>query len=291
MIDKELLNLYDFKVNQIENQLIQDIFFIIRRMLLSMEKETITYEKELQKIIPIQPEYIDEEDDDDPYFLDNETEIELDHQTLQKFIGELGELGLTDELFQFDGQQHETVLPLSSKRNHFDIMLKNQSKRIIEDITEEKNKNNQQSIFSLNQNQKQKYDTDMIDELLNSFDAIQISRDTEKYVSKPMESSSTLINNDSELSQSISDSDIDLHQLHQPFQSQLYTNLQPKWIDVHHDDNDSVFKNVSPQIYLIDENNDIDINHQLLFDLQSYVEQSYVSISEIFDDMLPLSSK
>ena len=103
-----------------------------------------------------------------------------------------------------------------------------------------------------------------------------------------MESSSTIINNDSELSQSISDSDIDLHQ---PFQSQLYTNLQPKWIEVHHDDNDSVFKNVSPQVYLIDDNNDIDINHQLLFDLQSYVEQSYVSISEIFDDMLPLSSK
>ena len=204
MIDQELLNLFDFKVNQLQQSLIQEIFFIIRRILLSLEKETIIYEHELTKRI-IQPETIDEEDD--MFVYNNETEIELDQSTLQKYIGELGEMGFTEEIFHFDSPSNKHKKQLETKPNHFDMLLKNQQNRIIEDIKEEKK--NKQSIYSINHSQH--YDNEMIDELLNSFDAIQISRDTERYDSKAMESSSTVMNDDSEFSESLSDSDLDCH--------------------------------------------------------------------------------
>ncbi|EMS17258.1 hypothetical protein KM1_000170 [Entamoeba histolytica HM-3:IMSS] len=194
-IDEELMRIFDYKVNELEESKIKDIFLLMKRMLINLDMDQIEFKKELHKEfnVPLNrivdlDEYDDkkEQQTDIDYSKDNDTS--LDH-----FVDQLGYQQNENQMN--DNQQCQEALEEVQKEEKivFEKLLAFQQEMLKKDRSKEgfdingmiENEMNQFDSFIEPPNEDDLIGNNLLDVFLQQFDAVQITKDNSKIKQQP----------------------------------------------------------------------------------------------------------
>ncbi|EDR30101.1 hypothetical protein EDI_113360 [Entamoeba dispar SAW760] len=194
-IDEELMRIFDYKVNELEESKIKDIFLLMKRMLINLDMDQIEFKKELHKEfnVPLN-RVVDLDECDDKKEQQTDVDYSKDNDTsLDHFVDQLGYQQNENQIN--DNKQCQEALEEVQKEEKkvFEKLLVFQQEMLKKDRTKEgfdingmiENEMSQFDSFVEPPNEDDLIGNNLLDAFLQQFDAVQITKDNSKIKQKP----------------------------------------------------------------------------------------------------------
>ncbi|EKE37897.1 hypothetical protein ENUP19_0047G0215 [Entamoeba nuttalli] len=194
-IDEELMRIFDYKVNELEESKIKDIFLLMKRMLINLDMDQIEFKKELHKEfnVPLN-RIVDLDECDDKKEQQNDIDYSKDNDTsLDHFVDQLGYQQNENQIT--DNQQCQEALEEVQKEEKivFEKLLAFQQEMLKKDRNKEgfdingmiESEMNQFDSFIESPNEDDLIGNNLLDVFLQQFDAVQITKDNSKIKQQP----------------------------------------------------------------------------------------------------------